>query len=143
MYEDKPIIEPIRPKKLGTILRKGGEWNSDHTQCDPHDTIEGYVLEVTHHMLQEREEYLHKENRKLMDQVHYLKNIKVSDDVDEETKDYLNLLTDIKLLNKLARRMDKRSRVTKDPDVSVRCANACAICLGKKLLLMQALHHKK
>ena len=133
---------PIKREKLGKIIRKGGEWYDNHTKCDPHDIIEGYVLEVTHHMLQEREEYLRKENRKLMQQVQNLKN-KTNDDDVEETKEYLDLIVDVKRLDKALRRIDKRMRKTHLDDVAVKCANAIGLLEGKKLLLIQAVIHKK
>ncbi len=138
---------PIKREKLGTILHKAGVFipnseGSNSGTTPPHDIIEGYVLEVSHNMLKQSEEYLRKENRKLMDQVHYLKN-KTTDDVDEETKDYLNLIVDVKRLDKALRRIDKRMRKTKLDDVAVKCANAIGLLEGKKLLLIQAVIHKK
>jgi len=148
MYEDKPITDPIKVKKLGTILHKAGVFiphseGSTSGTTPPHDIIEGYVLEKSYNMLQEREESLRENNLKLMDQVQNLKNIKVSDDVDEETKDYLNLMTDVKRIDKCLRRLDKRMRKTKIDDVAVKCANAIGLLEGKKLLLIQAVIHKK
>jgi len=147
MYEDKPITEPVKVKKLGTILHKAGVFipNSEGStsgQTPPHDIIEGYVLETTHRMLQEREEYLNEENKKLNKQVEYLKN-KTTDSDEEETKDYLNLMIDIKRLDKAIRRIDVKMRKTKDTDVAVRCGNVLGLLSGKKLLLIQSVLHKK
>lgn len=128
---------PVKRKKLGTIIRKGGEWYDNHSRCDPHDTIEGYVLEVTHNMLKEREEYLRKENRKYLNQIQSLKEDK-QPDTQEGNQDHLNLMIDIARLEKIIRRLDKRSRKSKDDDVTVRCANAVGLLEGKKLQLILA-----
>jgi len=55
MYEGKPVIEPIKVKKLGTILHKDGVFipNSEGSTSGttpPHDIIEGYVLETAHNI---------------------------------------------------------------------------------------------
>jgi len=93
-------------------------------------------------MLQEREEYLRKENLKLMEQVQNLKN-KANDDDVEETREYLDLIVDVKRLDKALRRIDKRMRKTHLDDVAVKCANAIGLLEGKKLLLIQAVIHRK
>jgi len=134
---------PIKREKLGKIIRKGGEWYDNHTKCDPHDTIEGYVLEISYNMLKQSEESLRIECRKLIDQVQNLKNKTVTDDEQAENNDHLNLNLDIRRIEKLIRRLDKRSRKSKDDDVTVRCANAIGLLEGKKLLLIQAVTHKR
>jgi len=147
MYEDK-IIEPIHVKKLGTVLHKAGVFiphseGSTSGTTPPHDIIEGYVLEKSYNMLQEREESLREENHKLRNHIENSKKETNTDDVDEETKDYLNLMTDVKRIDKCLRRLDKRMRKTKIDDVAVKCANAIGLLEGKKLLLIQAIIHKK
>jgi len=68
--------------------------------------------------------------------VYYTSNQEESDE--EENKDYLNLMIDIKRIEKIIRRLDKRSRKSKDDDVTVRCANAIGLLEGKKLQLILA-----
>jgi len=147
MYEDKPITEPIKVKRLGTILHKAGVFipNSEGSTSGttpPHDIIEGYVLEKSYSMLQEREQALRKNNLNLMEQVQNLRN-KTNDDDVEETKEYLDLIVDVKRIDTALRRIDKRMRKTKLDDVAVKCANAIGLLEGKKLLLIQAVIHKK
>jgi len=147
MYEDKPITDPIKVKKLGTILHKAGVFiphseGSTSGTTPPHDIIEGYVLEVSHNMLKQSEEALRENNLKLMQQVQNLKN-KTNDDDVEETREYLDLIVDVKRLDKCVRRLDKIMRKTKNPEISVRCGNVIATMTGKKLLLIQAVIHKK
>ncbi len=123
-------------KQFGRIIRKGGEWNDNHTVCSPFDEIEGYVLETQYNMLKDHEEYLRKENIELNNKLQTKSNKIESDE--EENKDHLNLMLDIKRVEKVIRRLDKRSRVTKDTDVCVRCANAIGLLEGKKLQLILA-----
>ncbi len=56
----------------------------------------------------------------------------------EENQDHLNLMIDIKRIEKIIRRLDNRSRKSKNDDVTVRCANAIGLLEGKKLQLIQA-----
>jgi len=145
MYEDKAITEPIKKEKLGKIIRKGGEWYDNHTKCEPHDTIEGYVLETSYNDLQENNKSISNENNEYY---HIIKNLEkkvgnIPDTETEENPDHLNLMYDIKRIEKIIRRLDKRSRISKDTDVTVRCANAIGLLEGKKLLLIQAVTHVK
>jgi len=133
MYEDKAITEPIKKEKLGKILHKAGVFIPSR----------GYVLETSYNMLKQSEEAMRIECRKLIDQVQNLKNKTVTDDEQAENNDHLNLNLDIRRIEKLIRRLDKRSRKSKDDDVTVRCANAIGLLEGKKLLLIQAVIHKK
>ena len=64
-------------------------------------------------------------------------------DPEVESEEYLNLMLDIKRIEKIIRRLDKRSRKSKIDDVTVRCANAIGLLEGKKLLLIQAVTHAK
>jgi len=137
MYEEKQVDEPVKRVKLGRIIRKAGEWNENHTQCEPFDTIEGYVLETSYNMLKQSEQAMREEYRKLHDQIEKSKKETVNDD-EEKNKEHLNLMVDILRLDKCVRRLDKRMRKTKDDDVAVRCANAIGLIEGKKLLLIQA-----
>jgi len=82
---------------------------------------------------------LHSENYELKQMIAELQG----KDPEEETKDYLNLMTDVKRIDKCLRRLDKRMRKTKLDDVAVKCANAIGLLEGKKLLLIQAVIHKK
>jgi len=50
-------------------------------------------------------------------------------------------MIDIKRIDKVIRRLDKRSKKSKNDDVTVRCANAIGLLEGKKLLLIQAVTH--
>jgi len=144
MYNDKPITEPIKIEKLGKILGKGGEWYDNHTKCDPHDTIEGYVLQVSYDMLQQREETLREENSKLRNHIEKAKKENNTND-EEERKDnkHLNLQIDILRLDRAIKRIDTRMRKAKDTDVCVRCGNVLGLLEGKKLLLIQAVLHRK
>ena len=148
MYEDKAITEPIKKEKLGKILHKAGVFipsspGSNSGQTPANDIIEGYVLETSYNMLKQSEEAMRIECRKLIDQVQNLKNKTVTDDEQAENNDHLNLNLDIRRIEKLIRRLDKRSRKSKDDDVTVRCANAIGLLEGKKLLLIQAVTHKR
>ncbi len=140
-YEGKKLLEePIKRKKIGNITRKAGEWYDNHTRSDPYDTIEGYVLEEKYNILKHSEEYLKQEIIELRNKIKNTKE-ETSQTEDEENKDYLNLMIDIKRIDKLVRRLDKRSRKSKNDDVTVRCANAIGLLEGKKLLLIQAVTH--
>jgi len=138
--ENKLLEEPIKREKIGKIIRKAGEWYDNHTRCDPFDTIEGYVLQQQYDMLKESEEYLKKENIEFRNQIQNTKQ-ETPQTEDEENQDYLNLMIDIKRIDKVIRRLDKRSRKSKSDDVTVRCANAIGLLEGKKLLLIQAVTH--
>jgi len=145
--DNSDIGATAKVRKLGTILHKAGVFipsseGSNSGTTPPHDIIEGYVLEQSYNMLKQSEEYLRKENRKLMDQVQNFKN-KTNDDDVEETKEYLDLIVDVKRLDKALRRIDKRMRKTHLDDVAVKCANAIGLLEGKKLLLIQAVLHKR
>jgi len=139
-YEGKKLLEePIKRKKIGNIIRKAGTWYDNHTRSDPYDLIEGYVLEETHNMLKQSEENLRQENIELRNKINTKQEAPQTED--EENQDYLNLMIDIKRIDKLVRRLDKRSRKSKNDDVTVRCANAIGLLEGKKLLLIQAVTH--
>jgi len=141
MYTDKESLgEPVKVKKLGTIIRKGGEWYNNHTECDAHDTIEGYVLVETHNMLKESQENLKIENIELRNKINS-KQEETPPTEEEESKDYLNLLTDIKRVDSVIRRLDRRGKKSKSDDVMAKCAGVMAILEGKKLLLIQAVTH--
>jgi len=141
--EDKLLHEiPVKKKTLGEVIHKAGEWYDDKTKCSPFDIIEGYVLEAQYNDLKQTEEYLREENNKYYKQIQRLKEGSNTDS-DEENKDYLNLMLDLKRIEKIVRRIDKRMRKTKDDDVAVRCANAIGLLEGKKLLLLQAVTHVK
>jgi len=141
--EDKLLHEPVvERKKLGRVIHKAGEWYNDKTQCSPHDIIEGYVLESQFNTMEETNEYLRNENKKYYNEIVRLKEGN-SAVLEEENQDHLNLMYDIKRIEKVIRRLDKRSRISKDTDVTVRCANAIGLLEGKKLLLIQAVTHVK
>ncbi len=133
---------PEVKKKIGRIILKGGQWNADHTKCEPYDIIEGYVLESSYNMLKEREEFARQESIELRKQIVNLREGN-KPDAEVESHDYLNLMLDIKRIEKVIRRLDKRMRKSKDTDVMVRCANALGLLHGKKLLLIQAVTHAK
>jgi len=146
--DNSDIGATAKVRKLGTILHKAGVFiphseGSTSGTTPPHDIIEGYVLEVSHNILQQSEQSLREENHKLRNHIENSKKETNTDDVDEETKDYLNLMTDVKRIDKCLRRLDKRMRKTKIDDVAVKCANAIGLLEGKKLLLIQAIIHKK
>jgi len=146
--DNSDISATAKVRKLGTILHKAGVFiphseGSTSGTTPPHDIIEGYVLEVSHNMLKQSEESLREENHKLRNHIENSKKETNTDDVDEETKDYLNLMTDVKRIDKCLRRLDKRMRKTKVDDVAVKCANAIGLLEGKKLLLIQAVTHKR
>ena len=135
--EDKLLHEaPIKKNNIGKVIHKAGEWYDNHTQCSPFDEIEGYVLETTHRMLQEKEEYQRKENIELRNKLQTKSEVKVK--LEEEYEDHLNLMLDIKRIEKVIRRLDTRSRKSKIDDVTVRCANAIGLLEGKKLQLILA-----
>ena len=141
--EDKLLHEiPVERKKLGKILHKAGEWYNNGTESSPYDIIEGYVLEASYNMLQESVEVIRNENKSLRTRIDELKNSKEPNE-EPVSEDYLNLMLDIKRVEKVIRRLDKRSRVSKDTDITVRCANAIGLLVGKKLLLIQAVTHVK
>jgi len=145
--DNSDISATAKVRKLGTILHKAGVFiphseGSTSGTTPPHDIIEGYVLEVSHNMLKQSEEALRENNLKLMDQVQSLKN-KTNDDDVEETREYLDLMVDIKRLDKAIRRIDKRMRKTHDDDIAVRCGNVLGLLSAKKLQLIQAVIHKK
>jgi len=60
---------------------------------------------------------------------------------EEDSKEYLNLLIDIKRVDSVIRRLDRRGRKSKSDDVMAKCAGVMAILEGKKLLLIQAVTH--
>ncbi len=141
--EDKLLHEiPVERKKLGKVLRKAGEWYDNHTKSDPYDTIEGYVLESSHNMLKESVEVIRNENKSLRTRIEELKNNKETSE-EPVSEDYLNLMLDIKRIEKIIRRLDKRSRKSKIDDVTIKCANAIGLLEGKKLLILQSVLHSK
>jgi len=129
-----------KKKNIGRVIHKAGEWYDNHSKCSPHDIIEGYETQQAYDMLKEREEYFRNENARLENQ---LQNIKKGNTEVTEEEEYLNLMIDIKRIDKAIRRLDKRMRKSKDDDVAVRCANAIGLLEGKKLVLIQAVTHVK
>lgn len=109
----------------------------------PHKAYTGEINPTLHEELKTFTEYQSKIIVQLRNELEDLKNDKTSVEPEEETKEYLNLMIDVKRLDKCARRLDKHMRTTKDKDVAVRCGNAIALISGKKLVLIQSLTHIK
>ncbi len=131
---------PVERKKIGKVLHRAGEWYDNKTKCSPFDIIEGYVLETQYNDVIESQKHLLESNSNLVQKCQDLKDGK---DIEAKPEEYLNLMLDIKRIEKVIRRLDKRSRKSKDDDVTVRCANAIGLLEGKKLLLIQAVTHVK
>jgi len=83
---------------------------------------------------------LHSENYELKQMIAELQG---KDTEERKDNKHLNLQIDILRLDRAIKRIDTRMRKAKDTDVCVRCGNVLGLLEGKKLLLIQAVLHKK